>query len=125
MIPRVVELGSMLEVSQSDLKTMKHMKRQRFLEKAAHIAVPAVSAVAGLLAADLAVPVREPAPYPFGPMISAAPAVALSSRRSWAATVIVSFVLFVLAFTILAWINTGINGSFGISSKYGVFSRES
>jgi hypothetical protein len=125
MIPRVAELGGMLQVSKSDLKAMEHMKRQSVLEKIALIAVPAVSAIVGLLVGELAVPIRERSTsfYPFGPVMAAAPAVFLSSRRSWMATVVLSVVMFVLAFTVIAWVNTGMNASFGAGTKYSVYSR--
>jgi hypothetical protein len=122
MIPRVAELGGMLEVSKSDLRAIEHMKRQRILEKVAHIALPAISAILGIVVGSLAVPVREPASYPYGPLAAASSPLLLSSRRSWAATIVVSLVLFIVAFTVIAWINTGLNGSLGVSPKYSVYS---
>jgi hypothetical protein len=125
MIPRVAELGGMLQVSKDDLKAMEHMKRQSVLEKIALIATPAVSAIAGLLVGELAVPIRDRSSsiYPFAPAMAAAPAVFLSSRRSWIATAVISIVMFVLAFTVIAWVNSGMNASFGYGTRYSVFSR--
>lgn len=125
MIPRVAELGGMLQVSKSDLKAMEHMKRQSVLQKIALIAAPAVSAIAGLLVGDSVVPVHpnDASFYPFGPALAAAPAAIMSSRRSLIATVVLSVVMFVLAFSLIAWTNSGINASFGNGSKYSVFSR--
>jgi hypothetical protein len=124
MIPRVAELGGILQVSKSDLKAMEHMKHQSVLEKIALIAAPLVSAVAGLLVGDNAVPLHsnDASPYPFRPAL-AVPAVFLSSRRSWIATVVLSVVMFVLAFTVIAWTNTGMNAGFGNTTRYSVFSR--
>jgi hypothetical protein len=31
--------------------------------------------------------------------------------------------MFVLAFTVIAWVNTGMNASFGAGTKYSVYSR--
>ena len=124
MIPRVAELAEMLQVSKSDLKAMEHMKRQSVLEKIALVATPAVSAIAGLIVGDQAVPLHDtPSFYPYGPALAAAPAAFLSSRRSWIATVVLSVFMFVLAFTVIAWVNTGMNASFGAGTRYSVFSR--
>lgn len=125
MIPRVAELGGLLQVSKTDLKAIEHMKRQSVLEKIVLVAIPAVSAVAGLLVGDHAVPLHDTSPsfYPYGPAMAAAPAAFLSSRRSWIATAVISVVLFVLAFTVIAWTNTGMNSSFGAGTRYSVFSR--
>lgn len=121
MIPRVGELGEVLEISEHDLEELGHLRRQRFLEKVLQVALPAASAIAGLVSGDALYPIRQPAPYPYGTVIAAVPVSALSRRRSWIATVIVSFVLFILAFALIAWMNTSANDSLGVTTRYGVF----
>lgn len=123
MIPRVGELKQVLEMSRSDLQEVRFLKRQRLREKIAHVALPAFSAIAGLVAGDALHPIHEQdqTSYPYGLLMMAAPATALSGRRSWIATIIVSLVLFIFAFSFISWVNSGVNNSFGVTTKYGVF----
>lgn len=123
MMNRVGELERTLEVSESDLREIGVLRRQRILEKVVHIALPAVSAVVGLIAGNAFVPLEPTMPslYPYGPMVAASPAVATSRRRSWVATVVVSAVLFLAAFALIATINTAINDIHGVTTRYGVY----
>lgn len=123
---RVGELGQALEISESDLKELRVLKRQRVLEKTAHVALPAISAVLGLVGGNALVPYEAstPSPYPFGPLMAAAPVTATSRRHSWMATIVVSLVLFIAAFVLIASINTGLNNVHGTVPKYGAYAGE-
>jgi hypothetical protein len=123
MMNRVGELEQALEISESDLKELRVLRRQRILEKIAHVALPAISAVVGLASGNALVPVEASiaSPYPFGPLIAAAPVTATSRRHSWMATIVVSLVLFIAAFVLIASINTGLNNVHGTVPKYGAY----
>jgi len=121
---RVGELEQALEISESDLKELRVLRRQRILEKVAHIALPAIAAIVGLVSGNALVPLETdtaPSTYPYGPLMAVAPVMAISRRRSWAATLVVSLVLFIAAFALIASINTALSETHGVSIKYGVY----
>lgn len=124
MINRVGELEQALEISESDLKELRVLRRQRTLEKVAQIALPAISAIVGLVSGDALVPLETDTGasfYPYGPLMAVAPVTATSRRRSWTATLVVSLVLFIAAFALIASINTALSDTHGVTTRYGVY----
>jgi predicted permease len=121
---RLAEVGSTLEVSQEDIQEIRRQKRRDRLVAIAQLFAPVASAVLGLLAAEEVYPFT-PRTYSGYPLASAALMVASErktffTKRSWAGSIILSVLFFIVTFVSVALYNTPSND--GLTTRYGVYS---
>ncbi len=122
---RLAEVGSTLEVSQDDLREIRRQRRRDRLVVIAQLFAPVAFALLGVLAAEEAYPFtpRTNSGYPLAPaaLVVASERKKFFTRRSWAGSIILSLVLFIVTFVSVALYNTPSND--GSVTLYGVYSE--
>ena len=122
---KLVDVGASLDVGNNDIREIRKRRRLDMLTRIAHASAPVASAILGVLAAEATYPVTRPAyySYPFLPILLASLTTPHRARRSWTGTIILSVALFIVTFVFVALFNTAANDNYGVTTKYGVFSR--
>ncbi len=123
---KLVGTDTLLGVGGEDLRAIKAGRRRETLAKVGHVLAPAASAILGILAGNEAYPVHaRPAsfyPYASSAVLMTSSFVSSNSRQRWTATLVISVIVFIVAFVSLAFLNGAVNSSFGVSPKYGAYS---
>ncbi len=122
---KLVGLAASLDVGGEDIHAMGSRRRRETLHKVVQVAAPSISAIVGIIAGNETFPVHS-RPDSFYPYASSAILLTASSTSSgghsrWLSTVVVSAIVFIVAFLSLALLNGAVNDSYGVSPRYGVF----
>lgn len=122
---KLVDVGATLDVGSNDLRELRRRRKLDVLTRITQASAPVASAILGVLGAEATYPVTRPAyySYPFVPIMLASLTTPQRARRSWAGAIILSVALFIVTFVFVALFNTAANDNYGVTTKYGVFSR--
>ena len=121
---RPFEIARDLGVTPGDAETVKASRRKAVLSRIAQVGVTILAAIAGFAAGKaIGDPYTEThyIGYPYAPLLSTPVLLAGTSRRSWAATVIVAVVAFLTVFAITWGMSSA---TYGDGIKYGVHYRK-
>lgn len=122
---KLVGLGASLGVGGDDIRSMGSRKRRETLHKVVQVAAPSIAAIVGILAGNETFPVhsRPDSFYPFAgsTLLLTASSTSSGGHSRWLSTVVVSSIVFIVAFVSLALLNGAVNDSYGMSPRYGAF----
>jgi hypothetical protein len=122
---KVVDVGAKLGVAEKDLRALRKQRRRDVLTRIAQSSVVVISAVLGLISAQVIYPARTYVhdSYPYAPLMLASLTTPHPTRRSWIGPIILSAVLFIVTFAFMALANSAVHKDYyAPTPKYGVFS---
>ena len=125
MASKLDDAAAKLGVIGEDFGTLKKQRRRDVLTRVAQSSMVIVSALLGLVGAQIVCPARPYVSdtYPFIPIILSSMTLRRSARRTWIVPIVLSAAVFIVNFTFMAIANNEVyTGYFGPTTKYSVFS---
>ena len=121
---KLAEASSELDVGAEDVAVIKRHRRRWILTRLAQFVMIAISALLGVIAAEVVFPVHyQYHSYPYAPIALASLTESRSFRRTWIGAIITSVALFIVAFVAVAVMNEAASGNYGVTTRYGLYSK--